>query len=138
MALAAPTSVAATSSTRTTLPLRAVPALRSIALRAGAAPTEPSVMPCVVIPALTGLSAPAKRGRMNGGASCAAPAQEDLRRASQGPAHGMTQPHDVTDDLGDRAVMLGRDFLVDLDGAVQGAGERRVLDHGNVVAARHV
>jgi hypothetical protein len=36
------------------------------------------------------------------------------------------------------ARLCSGDFLVHLDRAVQGAGERRVLDHGNVVLARHV
>jgi hypothetical protein len=32
--------------------------------------------------------------------------------------------------------VLGRDFLVDLDGGVQRPGERRVLDDRDVVGAR--
>ena len=39
------------------------------------------------------------------------------------------QLHDIADHLGHRLVVLGRDFLIDLDGGVQRAGERRVLHH---------
>src|SRR5450759_5589386 len=41
------------------------------------------------------------------------------------------QPHDIADHFGHRLVVLDRDRLVDLDGGMQRAGERRVLDHGN-------
>ena len=36
------------------------------------------------------------------------------------------------------AVVFRRNFLVDLDSAVERAGEWRILDHGNVVLARQV
>ena len=38
------------------------------------------------------------------------------------------QPHDIADHFGHRLVVLDRDRLVDLDGGMQRAGERRVLD----------
>src|SRR5262249_34971641 len=37
--------------------------------------------------------------------------------------------HDEADDLGHRLVVGGRDHVVDLDGGVERAGQRRVLDH---------
>ena len=39
-----------------------------------------------------------------------------------------TGAHDEADDLGDGLVVRGRDHLIDLDGGVEGAGERRILD----------
>ncbi len=46
--------------------------------------------------------------------------------------------HDVADDFGDRLVMLGRDFLVDLDGGVQRAGERRIFHDRDGMLAGHL
>src|SRR5579883_2829446 len=43
------------------------------------------------------------------------------------------EAEDVVDDLGDRAVMLGRNLAVEFDRGVKSARERRVLDQGNVV-----
>src|SRR5262249_58660809 len=41
--------------------------------------------------------------------------------------HGPTEPHDVADHLRHRLVVFGIDFLVDLDGRIEGARERRIL-----------
>ncbi len=84
IALAAATSMAATTSTRMTLPLRP-PALRSTALRAGAAPAELSVMPCVVIPYPAASCPPPRRGV--DGPSCLLRAPYARGFASE-PAHG--------------------------------------------------
>ena len=46
------------------------------------------------------------------------------------------QLHDIADDLGHRLVVLGRDFLVDLDRGVQRARERRVLHHRDRMLGR--
>src|SRR5438876_8202218 len=46
--------------------------------------------------------------------------------------HRAAEPHHIADHLGHRAVMLGRDLLIDLDGRMQRARERRILDHRNV------
>src|SRR5215469_3255528 len=51
------------------------------------------------------------------------------------PRHGAVEPHHIADDLGDRLVVLGLDLLVDLDGGVERAGQRRILDDRNVVLA---
>src|SRR5262249_22647936 len=50
-----------------------------------------------------------------------------------GAACGTVESQHVGDDLGHRLVVLGRDLLVDLDGGVQRAGERWVLDDRYVV-----
>src|SRR4051794_8733968 len=57
----------------------------------------------------------------------AGPGMTNENNSSPHPACGPPQFHDVADDFGDRLVVLGRDFLVDLDGGVQGAGERRIF-----------
>src|SRR4051812_579714 len=45
------------------------------------------------------------------------------------------EAHDVTDHLGDRLIVLVRDFLVDLDGGVEATRQRHVLDDRDVVLA---
>jgi hypothetical protein len=59
----------------------------------------------------------------------------DSRARLQRPALGRhtAQPHDIADDFGYRAIVFLRNFLVDLHSCMQGAGERRILDHGNAV-----
>ena len=45
------------------------------------------------------------------------------------------QAHDVADDFGDRMIVLDRNLVVDLDGGIQRAGQRQVLDDWNVMLA---
>ena len=49
-------------------------------------------------------------------------------RVPASPVPYAAQFHDVPDDFGHRLVVLGRDFLVDLDGGMQRAGKRRIFD----------
>ena len=69
-------------------------------------------------------------GHVRKGNGDATALQEPLSR------HARVEPHDVADHLGHRLVVLGRDFLVDLDGGVQRARERRVFDDRNAVCSR--
>ncbi|GCC48527.1 hypothetical protein chiPu_0032671, partial [Chiloscyllium punctatum] len=43
------------------------------------------------------------------------------------------QPHHVTDDFGNRVIVLDRDFLVDVDGGIERPGQRHVLHDRDVV-----
>src|SRR3954453_23159084 len=47
-----------------------------------------------------------------------------------------SEPHHIADHLGDRLVVLRRHLIIDLDRRVQRAGERRVLDHRDIVGGR--
>src|SRR5262245_54424390 len=49
------------------------------------------------------------------------------------PREAPAQPHDVADHLGHRLVVVGRDLSVDLDGGMQRARQRRILDHRHAV-----
>ena len=50
------------------------------------------------------------------------------------PGEAALELHDVADHLGDRLVVLDRNFVVDLDSGVQRPRQRRVLDHRHIVA----
>src|SRR5262245_33627884 len=64
--------------------------------------------------------------------------EPQMRRAARPPPRDRTvEPHHVADDLRHGLIVLGRDFLVELDGSMQGARQRRVLDDRNVVGGRH-
>src|SRR2546421_8263492 len=51
-------------------------------------------------------------------------------------SHRAAEPHHIADHLGHRPVVLRRHLPVDLDGRVQRARQRGVLDHRNVVLGR--
>src|ERR1700676_132254 len=59
-------------------------------------------------------------------------------RALPPPRERTIEPHHVADDLSHGLVVLGLDFLVDLDRGMDGARERRILDDRNAVLARHL
>src|ERR1700730_5034471 len=129
MAVAAATSMPATSSTSMTLPLRSVAALRSIALRARLAsigsPPRLTVSCAVIrrlaIPARFQCQAPLNRARGF------APDRTISAAPRPSPCPHPPQPHQVADDFGNSAVVLLGNFLVDLHRAVQRAGQRRGL-----------
>src|ERR1700677_455768 len=102
--VAAATKTPATSKTRTILPPRAPPALRSTALRAMA--IESWVV--IVLP-----SCPAARLNGISRALYAAGAQEALKGRSQRPrpVHQPAEAHAVADDFGHGAIMFLRNFL---------------------------
>src|SRR5204863_10160638 len=131
-AITEPTSSSATASTIPMLPARSP--LRSIAANRRSWLTS-----CAAMMPSASYSAPIARRE--------SPAQCVVAHAARkGPGswippdfsmpHRPAQPHHVTDHLGHRAVVLGWQFLIDLDGRVQRAGERRVLDHRDAVLGR--
>src|SRR6201981_2571421 len=135
MAFAAATSMPATSSTSMTLPLRSVAALRSTALRARLASIgspPPLTAPCAVIRRLACPAAFTGQAPLNR-AGGFAPCRAITASPRPSPCHQPPQPHQVADDFGNSAVMLLGNFLVDLHRAVQGAGQRWVLDHRDAV-----
>src|SRR3984957_4833417 len=135
MAVAAATSMPATSSTSMTLPPRSVAELRSIALRARVASIGSSPRLTVSCAVIRRLAIPARfqcQALLNR-ARGFAPWRPIGGSPRLSPRHQPPQPHQVADDLGNGAVVLLRNFLIDFHRAVQGAGQRRVLDHRNTV-----
>src|ERR1700685_372577 len=135
MAVAAATSMPATKSTRTTLPPRSVAALRSLALRARLASNGSSPRPTVSCAVIRRLAIPARfqcqapLNRARGFAPC----RTISASPPPSPRHQPPQPHQIADDFGNSAVVLLRNFLVDLHRAVQRAGQWRVFDHRDAV-----
>src|SRR5580692_8513963 len=131
MAVAAATSMPATSSTSMTLPPRSVAELRSIALRARLASIGSSPRLAVSCAVIRRLAKPARfqcqalLNRARGFAPC----RPISASPWLSPRHQPPQPHQVADDFGNSAVVLLRNFLVDFHRAVQRPGQRRVFDH---------
>src|ERR1700724_2639943 len=135
MAVAAATSMPATSSTSMTLPPRSVAELRSIALRARAASIGSSPRLTVSCAVIRRLAIPARfqcQALLNR-ARGFAPSRTISASPPRSSRHQPPQPHQVADDFGNSAVVLLRNFLVDFNRPVQGPGQRRVLDHPDAV-----
>src|SRR6476646_5110417 len=108
-------------------------------LRSTAAARCPSLSSCVAIMSFKsggerrdatkplGASAEAFDARVSVMRPPGVPAFQVPPRSWRRPPCPPAQFHDVADDFGDRLVVLGRDFLVDLDGGVERARERRVF-----------
>src|SRR5436190_6064257 len=125
-AITEPTSSSATASTIPMLPprspLRSIAANRRSWLTSCAAMMLPASNSAPFAPRESPAQCVVARGARKG-SGLPVPADFSM-------PHRATEPHHIADHLGHRAVVLGRHFLVDLDGRVQRAGERRVLDHG--------
>src|SRR5258708_17685562 len=131
MAVAAATSMPATSNTSMTLPPRSVAALRSIALRASEASIGSSPRLRVSCAVIRRLAKPARfqcQARLNRARGFVAPCRT-IASPRLSPHRQPPQPHQVADDFGNSAVMFLRNFLVDFHRAVQRAGQRRVVGH---------
>src|SRR5687768_11778447 len=121
-AITEPTSSNATPSTIPMLPPRSL-------LRSTAAGLRSGLTSCAAMMPLASYSSPVAR--------CESPAQcvvtREPRKGLGMPVpsdfsmpHRAAEPHHVADHLGHRPVVLGRDFLIHLDGRVQRARQRRV------------
>src|SRR6185503_5266919 len=131
-AITEPTSSNATPSTIPMLPPRSL-------LRSTAAGLRSWLTSCAAMMSLASYSAPV--ARRESPAQCVAAREPRKGSGMLVPSdfsrpHCAPEPHHVADHLGHRPVVLGRHFLIDFDGRVQGARQRRVLDHRNIVLGR--